>query len=179
MARYLFWSFCQCLCECVCVCVCALLCVFIRFEGERYLFVCSSDRCPFWPEHFSQLLQRIIACPKTVSFPRKSNKSQVLIIARIREQKRRKKGNARKETRQAKAAEQQQIYYSYMSTSLLYSPLLRLPDNTPDCKRCLLCKYFVHIPRVPAYPYWTEIQLAYCTSFCRVDLFDNRLRNAE
>lgn len=158
----------------MCVCVCALLCVFMWFEGERYLFVCSSDRCPFWPEHFSQLLQRIIACPKTVSFPRKSNKSQVLIIARIREQKRKEKGKRKKGDKAT-----QQIYYSYMSTSLLYSPLLRLPDNTPGCKRCLLCRYFVHIPRVPAYPYWTEIQLAYCTSFCRVDLFDNRLRNAE
>lgn len=91
---------------CVTVCVCALLCVFMWFEGGgRYLFVCSSDRCPFWPEHFSLLLQRIIACPKTVSFSRKSNKSQVLIITRIREQK---KGNDRKKTRQPKAAEQQQ-----------------------------------------------------------------------
>lgn len=81
---------------CLYVCVCALLCVFMWFEGERYLFVCSSDRCPFWPEHFSQLLQRIIACPKTVSFPRKSNKSQVLIIARIREQKRKEKGKRKK-----------------------------------------------------------------------------------
>lgn len=170
MARYLFWSFWQCLCVCVMVCVsvcvCALLCVFMWFEGERYLFVCSSDRCRFWPEHFSLLLQRIIACPKTVSFSRKSNKSQVLIIARIRKQK---KGNERKETRQTKAAEQQQICYSYMyfeQESLIHSLLIPPPHPftyqithlTVSAAACV--NIFVHIPRVlpcvPASPYWVK-----------------------
>lgn len=107
----------------MCVCVCALLCVFMWFEGERYLFVCSSDRCPFWPEHFSQLLQRIIACPKTVSFPRKSNKSQVLIIARIREQKRKEKGKRKKGDKASQGRRAApNILLVYEHKSLIQSP---------------------------------------------------------